>query len=96
MSQNNSGNPIFVLGQEYLLDFAQFLSNSISSFLLEKWGEDWFEQCVVKEGHVQIEDMSDLSFLLRQILDLNNHNFRFALGMSTFGTAQMQKPHLWH
>jgi hypothetical protein len=94
MSQNNSGNPIFVLGQEYLLDLAQFLSNSISSFLLEKWGEDWFDQCVIKEGHVQIENMGDLSFLLRQILDLNNHNFRLALAMSIFGNAQMQKPHL--
>jgi hypothetical protein len=94
MSQNNSGNPIFVLGQEYLLEFAQFLSHSISSFLSEKWGEDWFDHCVVKDGNVKIEDMSDLSFLLRQILDLNNHNFRFALGMSVFGTAQMQKPHL--
>ena len=81
MSQNNSGNPIFVLGQEYLLEFAQFLSHSISSFLSEKWGEDWFDHCVVKDGNVKIEDMSDLSFLLRQILDLNNHNFRFALGM---------------
>jgi hypothetical protein len=38
--------------------------------------------------------MGDLSFLLRQILDLNNHNFRLALGMSIFGNAQMQKPHL--
>ena len=31
---------------------------------------------------------------MRQILDLNNHNFRVALAMSFFGKIQMEKPHL--
>jgi len=94
MRPSNSGNPIYVLGQELLLEFAQFLETCISSFLLKRWGEDWFNQCAVKDGRPQLEDMRDLSFLLRQILDLNNHNFRAAIGISVFGEAQMQKPHL--
>ena len=40
MSENNTGNPIFVLGQEYLLDFSQLLSKELEKFLLEKWGVD--------------------------------------------------------
>ena len=94
MSQNNTGNPIFVLGQEYLLDFTQLLSKELERYLLEKWGEDWFEQCVVREPNISIDSMNDLSFLMRQILDLNNHNFRVALAMSFFGKIQMEKPHL--
>lgn len=94
MSQNNSGNPMFVLGQEYLLDFTQFLNKTIATYLEGKWGESWFEQCVVKDGNIGIESMNDLSFLLRQLLDLNNHNFRLALAQSFFKTIQMEKPHL--
>jgi len=94
MSENNTGNPIFVLGQEYLLDFSQLLSKELEKFLLEKWGVDWFEQCVIKEPNNSIDSMNDLSFLMRQILDLNNHNFRVAMAMSFFGKMQMEKPHL--
>lgn len=94
MSQNNTGNPIFVLGQEYLLDFTQLLSKELERYLLEKWGDDWFEQCVVREPNISIDSMNDLSFLMRQILDLNNHNFRVALAMSFFGKIQIEKPHL--
>lgn len=94
MSENNTGNPIFVLGQEYLLDFTQLLSSELEKFLLEKWGEDWFEQCVIREPNISLDSMNDLSFLMRQILDLNNHNFRVALAMSFFGKVQMEKPHL--
>lgn len=94
MSENNTGNPFFVLGQEFLLDFTQLLSKEIEQFLIEKWGEEWFELCVVKESHITVEAMSDLSFLLRQTLDLNNHNFRVALAMSFFGKTQIEKPHL--
>ena len=94
MSENNTGNPIFVLGQEYLLDFTQLLSKELEKFLLEKWGEDWFEQCAVREPNISPDSMNDLSFLMRQILDLNNHNFRVAMAMSFFGKMQMEKPHL--
>ena len=94
MSDNNTGNPIFVLGQEYLLDFTQLLSKELEKFLLEKWGEDWFEQCAVREPNISPDSMNDLSFLMRQILDLNNHNFRVAMAMSFFGKMQMEKPHL--
>ena len=94
MSENNTGNPIFVLGQEYLLDFTQLLSKELEKFLLEKWGEDWFEQCVIKEPNISLNSMNDLSFLMRQTLELNNHNFRVALAMSFFGKSQMEKPHL--
>jgi hypothetical protein len=82
------------LGQEYILEFAQFLNDSITNFLETRWGADWFDQCVKSEGNSQIESMNDLSFLLRQVLDLNNHNFRLAIANSTFGTTQMEKPHL--
>jgi hypothetical protein len=94
MSENNAGNPIFVLGQEYLFDFTQLLSRKLEKFLLEKWGEDWFQECVIKDFNVSVESMNDLSFLMRQILDLNNHNFRVAMAMSFFGKMQMEKPHL--
>jgi hypothetical protein len=94
MTENNTGNPMFVLGQEYLLDFTQLLSVEIEKYLLGKWGEDWFEGCVVKESNISSESMNDLSFLMRQILDLNNHNFRVAIAMSFFGNMQMEKPHL--
>lgn len=94
MSENNTGNPMFVLGQEYLFDFTQLLSKEIEKFLLEKWGEDWFEQCVVRESNTSLDSMNDLSFLMRQILDLNNHNFRVAIAKSFFSKIQMEKPHL--
>ena len=92
--ENNSGNPIYVLGQEYLLDFSQLVSNRLEKFLHEKWGSDWFEQCVIKEPNISIDSMNDLSFLSRQILDLNNHNFRLAFAMEFFEKTQMEKPHL--
>ena len=94
MSENNTGNPIFVLGQEYLLDFSQLVSKKLERFLHEKWGDDWFEQCVIREPNVSIDSMNDLSFLSRQILDLNNHNFRLAFAVTFFGKTQMEKPHL--
>lgn len=94
MSYSNVGNPYFVLGQEFLLDFTQFLNKTLENYLEDQWGKDWFEQCVVKDGHNVIESMKDFSFLMRQILDLNNHNFRVALAQSFFKTTQMEKPHL--
>ena len=59
--ENNSGNPIYVLGQEYLLDFSQLVSKRLEKFLHEKWGSDWFEQCVIKEPNISIEDILESS-----------------------------------
>lgn len=92
--QSNSANPVYVLGQEYLLEFSELISSSISQYLLEKWGDDWFSACVIQDRTQAILDINDLSFQTRQILDLNNQNFRSALAMTFFGTAILEKPHL--
>jgi hypothetical protein len=91
---NNVGNPIYVLGQEIILEFGYFLSKTIENFLSNKWGDDWFENCVIKENNYSRESKNDLNFLSRQILDLNNQNFRLAIAMSLFQTSHIEKPHL--
>jgi hypothetical protein len=91
---NNVGNPIYVLGQEIILEFGYFLSRTIENFLSEKWGDSWFEQCVIKDTNSSRESKSDLNFLTRQILDLNNQNFRLAIAMSLFQKSHIEKPHL--
>lgn len=92
--QSNSTNPIYVLGQEYLLEFSELISSSLSEYLYEKWGDDWFSACVIHDRAQPIFDINDLSFQMRQLLDLNNQNFRSALAMTFFGTAILEKPHL--
>jgi len=92
--QSNSANPVYVLGQEYLLEFSELVSSSLTQYLLEKWGDDWFSSCVIQDRSQAIFDINYLSFQMRQILDLNNQNFRSALAMTFFGTAILEKPHL--
>jgi hypothetical protein len=91
---SNVGNPVYVLGQEYILEFGQLLAENIEIFLEKQWGSDWFDQCVSDGSQIGKTSMRDLSFLMRQILDLNNHNFRLAIAMTFFGTTKMEKPHL--
>ena len=63
-NQNNVGNPRYVLGQEIILEFGYFLFKTIENFLSDKWGDGWFEQCVVKENNYSRESKNDLNFLL--------------------------------
>jgi hypothetical protein len=92
--QSNSANPIYVLGQEYLLEFSELLSQSLTKYLSEKWGDEWFVLCVLPDRVQGNSDINDLSFQMRQILDLNNQNFRSAIAMTFFGNAILEKPHL--
>jgi hypothetical protein len=66
----------------------------LENFLSNKWGDSWFEQCVVKENNYSRESKNDLNFLTRQILDLNNQNFRLAIAMTLFQKSHIEKPHL--
>ena len=91
---NNVGNPIFVLGHEIILEFSDFLAKTIESFLSKKWGENWFENCITKEENYSRDSKTDLNFLIRQTVDLNNQNFRVAIALSLFGKAHIEKPHL--
>ncbi len=92
--QSNSANPVYVLGQEYLLEFSELVASSLTDYLSEKWGDEWFSACIVQERNQDVNDINDLSFQMRQILDLNNQNFRSALAMSFFGSAILERPHL--
>lgn len=91
---SNHDNPLFILGQEYLLEFAEVLESTISKNLSKKWGENWLVQCVIPERNTTPKNISDLSFQLKQILDLNNHNFRMAIAIEFLGQPVLNKAHL--
>ena len=91
---SNHDNPLYILGQEYLLEFAEVLENTISKNLSIKWGEHWLALCVIPERTSTPRSISDLSFQLKQILDLNNHNFRTAIAMEFLGQPVLNKAHL--
>ena len=94
MPNNNAGNPIYVLGQEYILEFSDLLAKTIEQFLKQKWGDNWFQECAITEPNSSKEMHFDLSFLLKQLLDFNNHNYRMAIAYPFFKSNQLQKPHL--
>jgi hypothetical protein len=91
---SNHDNPLFILGQEYLLEFAEIFGSTITKNLAKKWGDDWFSQCVIPDRNVNPSNISDLSFQLKQILDLNNHNFRSAIALEFLGQSVLNKAHL--
>ncbi len=88
---NNSNNPIYVMGNEILLEFRDLVSSSIESELLPLFGENWFEECVIEKPTPSVFTAVDLQFLLKEILDRNNGNFRLALAKSIFKTSSLNK-----
>lgn len=93
-NSNNSGSPVFVLGQEFLLDFGVLLAGALESNLSARWGDDWFKKCISDTEASARTSKDDLHFLLKETLDRNNHNFRVAIAHEFFSTTILHKTQL--
>jgi len=93
-NSSNVGNPIYTLGQELILEFTEALSSRISIFLSSTWGENWVEECTIQDSSANQIRITDLNFILRQTLDLNNHNFRIAIAKEFMSRNMLEKSHL--
>ena len=90
-SAHNSGNAIYVLGQELLLEFGNLLADTLEQNLSARWGSNWFEECLSDGGRDSRSSKRDLHFLLKEIVDRNNHNFRNAVASAFFATSTLHR-----
>jgi hypothetical protein len=93
MKRDNFTNEIFVVGNEILKNFQDYIYNVLEANLKPLWGDNWFEQCI-GESPTQSKSQKDLQGLLRQILFHNNGNFRLALAKGMFQSYKMTKVQL--
>lgn len=93
-TQSNKGNPIYIIGQELILEFTEEISQTIEQYLYSKWGHDWEIECLLPDRENHVVNLKDFGFICRQILELNNQHFRLAIAQSYFARLTLEKPHL--
>jgi len=94
MSQENpnqTSNEVFVLGNEILKMLQDDLFQKLEIELESRWGKEWLAECSILENGTQTEVKSDLQFLLKQLIQKNNGNFRLAIAKGLFGEHKLTK-----
>lgn len=82
---------IYILGHEILQEFGEKLFELLETELRPRWGDNWLELCLTDEEKIKRISERDLHFLLKQILDRNNQNFRMALAKSLCDQTKLTK-----
>lgn len=97
MSMNNiehPGDEVLVLGNEILKMLQDNLMKSLETGLAKRWGIEWFRDCSIVESRALDEIKPDLQFILKQIVQKNNGNFRLALAETLFKEQRLSKQQL--
>ena len=87
----NSADEILVLGNELLKMFQDELLITLEHFLAKQWGPEWLTKCSILDGTNSDAPKKDLQFLLKQIVQKNNGNFRLALAKNLFEEQKLTK-----
>jgi hypothetical protein len=90
-SLNQSSNEVFIIGNEILKMLQDDLFSTLQLELKSRWGDDWFSECSILDNNQSAELKTDLQFLLKQVIQKNNGNFRLALSKGIFGEMKLTK-----
>lgn len=93
-NSNQSSDEVFVLGNEILKMLQDDLFLRLSTELESRWGTNWLAECSILDDSQGAEIKSDLQFLLKQLIQKNNGNFRLALSKEIFGAVRLTKTQL--
>ena len=88
------GDEVLVLGNEILKMLQDNLMESLETGLAKRWGIEWFRDCSILESRALDELKPDLQFILKQIVQKNNGNFRLALAETLFKEQRLSKQQL--
>ena len=91
---NQSSNEVFVLGNEILIMLQEDHFSILELELKSRWGSEWFMDCSILDSNQKNELKNDLQFLLKQIIQKNNGNFRLALSKRLFREPKLTKSQL--
>ena len=94
LAPGKSSNEVLILGNELLMMLQEDLFSRLQSELELRWGSNWLAECSIFEKGNHGEPKSDLQFLLKQIIQMNNGNFRLAISKQLFGELKMTKEQL--
>lgn len=82
---------IHVLGNELLKNFQDEIMNVLEKNLSARWGDDWLMQCTISDSEKFVEVKKDLQFILKQVVQKNNGNFRIAISQELFNADRLKK-----
>lgn len=87
----HSDNEVLIIGNEILKMLQDDLMNTLEAGLAKRWGLNWFEDCLILDDIQNIDIKRDLQFILKQIVQKNNGNFRLALAEILFTEQRLSK-----
>ncbi len=90
-SSKHSDNEVLIIGNEILKMLQDDLMTTLETGLRKRWGSNWFEDCLIRDDIQNIEIKRDLQFILKQIVQKNNGNFRLALAEILFTEQRLSK-----
>ena len=93
-SKASASDEIHVLGNEILKTFQDEIMALLEKSLSIKWGDDWLTLCTISDSEKSAEVKKDLQFILKQLVQKNNGNFRLAISQELFSTDRLKKDQL--
>jgi hypothetical protein len=90
----NSDDEVFLIGNEILKMFQDDLMKSLETGLSKRWGLSWFSECSILDDDKREETKQDLQFILKQVLQKNNGNFRWAIAENLFAEQRLSRNQL--
>lgn len=94
LAPEKTSNEVLILGNELLMMLQENLFSHLQSEFELRWGSNWLAECSILEKSNHGEPKSDLQFLLKQVCQMNNGNFRLAISKQLFGELKMTKEQL--